>query len=168
MGVAASSLLQECERFFQQAEALVPVTPKPSLSECRDFLTWAERLPKPDRPSLLDECRAFLTQAQAGGRALCEGGPPWPGEIMCRETSPRSFGSAQDRPRAFRLAALFVAGKAGRRAACPEPVEGELSSARGSTWPSMRSGGDSSESARDGNGLRRLLPNVVRYSRVDD
>lgn len=80
-------LLQECERFFRQAEAVMSFSPEPSLSECRDFLSQAatlfhtpnegifiasvsflaeaKRLLRPDRPPLLDECRAFLTQAES-------------------------------------------------------------------------------------------------------
>jgi hypothetical protein len=65
MGVAASSLFQECERFFQQAEALAPVSSTLSLSECRDFLTQAASLLHvPGEEDLFTASESFLAEAE--------------------------------------------------------------------------------------------------------
>lgn len=58
------SPFQGCEDFFQQAEALVSTTLKPSISECRGFLAQAEQLLRLDQTTPLDECQVFLSQAE--------------------------------------------------------------------------------------------------------
>ncbi len=50
-------------------------------------------------------------EGRTAGRVLA----PWLGTALRCRTSPRPFDSAQDKPRAFRLAAPVVVGEAGRR-----------------------------------------------------